>query len=402
MKKCFVLGAAALGAVLTATSAVQAILPTRVLSRLDITQANSPTSQVTFPANIGGLVVRNTNEIYVLAVGSGGTPGLNQVTNFSSGPGTATTTRIVDLPSGLGAQGLSYNATADRFAFYNTGDNNLYTVTRSASQTVTPLVTASSLNTWARNGVTTTGSAGLNNVSIDSNGTITFYNNGPTTAGSNGRAIGQATSAATLSPLVTQADLALAVNGGSSGSATLATFSIASNGDLILGNSAGNIYRYTPGTTPSTTTVTTIATASQIGNAFGGVFQTTNSNVRFVNTFPSILAAPDGNIYFALQGSSGTSPNKAIGVVNPATSSIRLLTNYNEMAIAAGQADIFGNPSGTPFNVGQLTWYDNAPAYAVFTAQSPDSIGFYVIPEPTALGLLAPVGALLLRRRGSR
>jgi hypothetical protein len=136
------------------------------------------------------------------------------------------------------------------------------------------------------------------------------------------------------------------------------------SGRMIMGNTNNGIYRF------DGSNVETLLTAANILAVIGGTS----------TTLGDIFYAPDGKVYFTA-GASATKCLLSFDPSNPTGTLAYVLTN----------AELLEGPAAST-NVYQLTWYNEALAFNC-NAKS----GFYVVPEPATMALLA-FGGLFLRR----
>lgn len=99
--------------------------------------------------------------------------------------------------------------------------------------------------------------------------------------------------------------------------------------------------------------------------------------------FGDIFYAPDGKVYFY------ESTSDDIMSFDPANAA-------NTLAVVVSQAELVAGPMGHS-NVGQLEWYGGNSIG--WTTVSTSGLGFYAVPEPVTVGLLALGGLALIRRR---
>jgi hypothetical protein len=135
-------------------------------------------------------------------------------------------------------------------------------------------------------------------------------------------------------------------------------------GKMIMGNSGNGIFSF------DGTNTTQLLTAAQITSLIGGTS----------TTLGDIFYAPDGKVYFTV----GASATKCVASFDPANAA-------STLSIALSNADLVAGPAGNA-NVYQFTWYDGKLAF-----NNNGTSGFYVVPEPATMALLA-LGGLFLRR----
>ena len=171
----------------------------------------------------------------------------------------------------------------------------------------------------------------------------------------------QITPANAVSIEVSTADLAATTIGG------LGIF----NDVILIGDNTSDSLR---GWNTTTNAMSTVLTTAQI-DAIASDPADVNDGIV---SFGDIYYAPDGLVYF-YEGDSDDL--LAYNPANPAGS----------LHVVISEAEFIAGPSSSTIN--QLAWWDGKIAY------TDQSDGFYVVPEPTSLALLAFGGLMVARRR---
>lgn len=197
-------------------------------------------------------------------------------------------------------------------------------------------------------------------------GQLMVYN---TASGSNPRNIWQTNSSGGLDILVSNAQLLASPN--------------ASNGLVGVARIGSKIYfGASTGTTRSIFSFDTATSTSAValaGTSITGVTGVTTGTTQNSFLAPAFFAAPDGKLYFYDNTSNG------ILSFDPAGGSV---------ASVLTSAQLVAGPALTS-TVNGLTWHNGNLAWSVSAGAN---AGVYAIPEPAALGLLAPVAAVAFRR----
>jgi hypothetical protein len=144
------------------------------------------------------------------------------------------------------------------------------------------------------------------------------------------------------------------------------------SGRMLVGSASNGVYRF------DGSNVETLLTASQLLGVIGG---TTTS-------MTDLLYGNDGKAYLAV----GSGSNKSIVSFDPTNAS----TAASTLSILLSASDLLSGPAGSN-NVYQLTWYNNNLAFNC--GGTTGTKGFYSVPEPATLSLLALSGLFLRRFR---
>lgn len=275
---------------------------------------------------------------------------------------TRTTTELVSTAQWIAAGGGSSGITAF-YGFSSFGSYLQFTDSISdavwrvdkSSGAITPYVTKAQIKAFTG---TTSDPASLTGFDTAPDGEIVWYE-------STSKQLLKSTGLGTMSTLITTAQLTSLM-----GTIACTSMTFTPDGTMYISNSSTDaIYkRDTAGN------LSTILTGAYILAKTGG----TSMN------FKDIFAAPDGWIYFQEQSSANVlrfQPSNPVGT----------LENY------LTAAELIAGPAGGGTNIYQLSWYNNNLAFNFHSTTG--ARGFYVVPEPASLGLLALGGLVVLRRR---
>lgn len=308
-------------------------------------------------------VVNNT--AYSAAVGSTGFQSyINATTPLSSSSRTTSTFISPTATAAFGATNSGINNPMVAIGSNLVGfDNNTKQVYRlnTSNTTLTAIVPNSSFTATTSFYKTPT----VTQFGVDSNETVYFYD-----SSASNRSIGRSTNLS--APLISNSTLVSTLGPGTGTNPSVNGLTVIPGaGKLLIGSNdatRGGIYSYdiASGSFSSSPVVAR--------SAFG-----TLSNTAF-------FYAPDKKLYYF----DTATASRGIYSVDFTTSTPTITSVYSGADLLAGPQNLANGVSGFSWYGGQIAWY--------FTSGTTSAGLFGAVPEPSALGLLAPFAAVAFRR----